>query len=168
MKRQHAHDLRKSGEPFATHPLIVATKALAYTAQVEVILGAILHDVVEYTTTLPIDIEANFGIRVREMVMLVSSMHANGSKKYKLKGKTDQAGVIMDCGNKDAQLIKLCDRLHNMETLDAMPPHKHQQKCAETRKFFIPVAEQLGLPELAKRLQGLCGKYDGVCVAKKK
>ena len=101
----------------------------------------------------------------------------------------------MHCGNKDAQLIKLCDRLrrayiarialrevhpihigsstrrtqyHNMETLDPMPQHKQQQKCAETRKFFLPVAEELGLSELAQRLEELCGKYDGVGVAKSK
>jgi Na+/proline symporter len=162
MKRKHAHDLRKSGEPFPTHPLIVATKALDYTSEEDVIVGAILHDIVEDTTALAIDVENGFGIRVREMVMLVSSMHTKGSKKYKLKGKTDQARIIIECDNKDAQLIKLCDRLHNMETMDAMPPHEQQQKCAETRKYLIPVAKKLGFLKLAGRLIALCTQYDGL------
>ena len=76
--------------------------------------------------------------------------------------KMSQA-LLRDCGNKDAQLIKLADRMHNMETLDNMPPKKQRQKAQETVDYFLPVAQALGpaYEAIRKNLATLAERYLG-------
>jgi len=158
MKYYHGPTQRKDGSLYYTHPLHVARKVMKYNPDPISWIGALLHDVVEDSYCSLEEIGLLFGVEVKDMVALVSSMRLS-YKKYKLADKQTQAQKLLNCTNPVAQLIKLCDRWHNLETLSAMLPAKRRVKIEETETYFIPLAKKLGYDDIAKDLERLCRKH---------
>jgi hypothetical protein len=152
MKYYHGPTQRKSGSLYYTHPILVCMKVMDHTQNSVVWIAALLHDVVEDSQCTLEEVGIVFGQQVKGLVEWVSSMRM-GNKKYKLEHTGKQAEKIYRDAPKDAKLIKLCDRLHNLETLGAMPPEKQQKKLAETEQFFIPMAKDIGEEKLAEQLR---------------
>lgn len=154
-----AHDgiRRKSGEPFIIHPIAVAkivAKELGLGATS--IVSAILHDVVEDTEYRLSDIENMFGEKVARIVDGLTKLsgdldshHALTLKKM-LMTLSDDVRVI---------LIKIADRLHNMQTLDSMPANKKMKIAGETLFLYVPLAHRLGLYNIKTELEELSFKY---------
>src|SRR5690554_3028694 len=154
-----AHDgiKRKSGEPYIIHPIAVATivaknLGLGSTS----ICASILHDVVEDTEYSVGDIENMFGERVARIVDGLTKLSGDFDSQQVLTLKkilmtlSDDVRVI---------LIKIADRLHNMQTLDSMPPHKKIKIAGETLFLYVPLAHRLGLYAIKSELEDLSFKY---------
>ncbi len=154
-----AHDgiKRKSGEPYIIHPIAVAkivAKDLGLGATT--ISAAILHDVVEDTEYSIEDIENMFGKRVARIVDGLTKLSGDFDTRQALTLKkmlmtlSDDVRVI---------LIKIADRLHNMRTLDSMPPNKKIKIAGETLYLYVPLAYRLGLYAVKTELEELSFKY---------
>jgi len=154
-----AHDgiKRKSGEPYIIHPIAVAhivAKELGLGATS--IVASILHDVVEDTEYSIEDIENMFGEKVARIVDGLTKLSGDFDSRQALTLKkmlmtlSDDIRVI---------LIKIADRLHNMQTLDSMLPHKRIKIAGETLYLYVPLANRLGLHAIKNELEELSFKY---------
>jgi len=154
-----AHDgvRRKSGEPYIIHPIAVAqivARDLGLGATS--VIAAILHDVVEDTDYTVEDIKNMFGEDVSRIVDGLTKLSGEMDSRQALTLKkmlmtlSDDVRVI---------LIKLADRLHNMRTLESMPPHKQLKTAGETLYLFAPLAHRLGLYAIKNELEDLSFKF---------
>ncbi|MFT4643572.1 MAG: guanosine-3',5'-bis(diphosphate) 3'-pyrophosphohydrolase [Candidatus Azotimanducaceae bacterium] len=157
----HSSQRRKSGEPYVYHPIAVA-KFVAYEIGLGVtsIVSALLHDVVEDTDYTLEDIEREFGETVARIV--------NGLTKISRLNKEQDASIqaenfrkMLLTLNDDVRviLIKIADRLHNMQTMDSMPAHKQLKIASETLYIYAPLAHRLGLYNIKTELESLGLKY---------
>jgi GTP diphosphokinase / guanosine-3',5'-bis(diphosphate) 3'-diphosphatase len=154
-----AHDgiKRKSGEPYIIHPIAVATivaKEMGLGATS--ICASILHDVVEDTEYSVGDIENMFGHKVARIVDGLTKLSGDIDSRQVLTLKkilmtlSDDVRVI---------LIKIADRLHNMQTLESMPAHKKIKIAGETLYLYVPLAHRLGLYAIKNELEELSFKH---------
>ena len=154
-----AHDgiKRKSGEPYIIHPIAVARiVALDLGLGATSIVAAILHDVVEDTEYRLSDIENMFGEQVARIVDGLTKLSGDFDSRQALTLKkilmtlSDDVRVI---------LIKIADRLHNMQTLDSMNAQKKIKIAGETLFLYVPLAHRLGLYAIKTQLEDLSFKY---------
>jgi GTP diphosphokinase / guanosine-3',5'-bis(diphosphate) 3'-diphosphatase len=156
----HSGQYRQSGEPYITHPLAVAKILAEWHLDPQALMAALLHDVVEDTPTTKTEIAKRFGKPVAELVDGVSKIdriefatlqHAQAENFRKmLLAMARDVRVI---------LIKLADRLHNMRTLEAVPPEKQERIARETLDIYAPIANRLGLNALYYELEDLGFHY---------
>lgn len=152
----HINDVRKSGEPYITHPIAVAEILAGFRQNRDVICAAILHDTVEDTTITHKDVEQAFGERVAKLVDGVTKLKS--SSHNKLENKAATLSKIIDATRSDFHvlMIKLADRLHNMSTMDAVRPEKQRATAQETLNFYVPFGKFLGFQDLAEYIEVLC------------
>ncbi len=157
----HSDQRRKTGEPYIYHPIAVA-KIVAYEIGLgpRSIIAALLHDVVEDTHYTLEDIEREFGETIARIV--------NGLTKISRLNKEQDASIqaenfrkMLLTLNDDVRviLIKIADRLHNMQTMDAMPGYKQLKIASETLYIYAPLAHRLGLYNIKTELEDLGLKY---------
>ena len=156
MKATHQHQTRKSGHPYYTHTLSVAKYASEHSKAPDIVIAALLHDIVEDTGITLEEVGVRFGAKVEKLVRLLSNIKGT-FKKYTLDSK--KAHVALLAEEKEAILIKACDRLHNLQTLGAMPRHKQQAKAAETLEYYTPVIRAAGFARLADQLEEIATKF---------
>lgn len=157
-----AHDgmRRKSGEPYIYHPIAVARiVAEEIGLGTTSIICALLHDTVEDTDITLVDIQKQFGTtrsniidgltKLGKVLPDSKSMQADNFRKILLTLAEDIRVII----------IKLADRLHNMRTMDSMPPHKQLKIASETLFLYAPMAHRLGLYNIKSELEDLSMKY---------
>jgi (p)ppGpp synthase/HD superfamily hydrolase len=132
-KKYHDGQYRKSGEPFYTHPLEVAYMLSKYKLKTDVIVTAILHDIVEDTEVTAGMILDGFGRRIEEMVDRLTRDRPDGSK-LSVEAILNNA---YEKNDKDVLLIKLIDRLHNMQTIGSMSDEKQKKTALQTLKIFL-------------------------------
>ena len=157
----HSKQRRKTGEPYIFHPIAVA-KIVAYEIGLDAvsIASALLHDVVEDTEYTTEDMEHLFGKTIARIV--------NGLTKISRLNKEQDASIqaenfrkMLLTLNDDVRviLIKIADRLHNMQTMDAMPDYKQVKIASETLYIYAPLAHRLGLYNIKTELEDLGLKY---------
>jgi (p)ppGpp synthase/HD superfamily hydrolase len=140
-KKYHDGQFRKSGEPYYTHPLEVAYLVSEYNLTTNVIVTAILHDVVEDSeATVGMIVDA-FSWRISEMVDRLTRDRPDGSK-LSVEEILNNAYAKDD---KEVLLIKVGDRLHNMQTVGSMSDEKQTKQVEETLKNFLILIEELSL-----------------------
>jgi len=155
--RFHRNQFRKSGEPYITHPLAVAQILTSLKIDVASLIAAILHDTVEDTECKLEEIETAFGKDVRELVDGLTKI-----SKIKFRSSQERLAenfrkmVLAMAQDLRVILIKLADRLHNMRTLDNLPPSKRQRIAEETLEIYAPLANRLGLYAFKSELEDLC------------
>jgi GTP pyrophosphokinase len=153
----HQGQLRRSGEPYITHPLAVAGIVARYGMDDVTIVAALLHDAVEDTVLTLEEIEVDFGDEVREIVDGVTKL-----ERIHFESKEDQQAATMRkmlvAMAKDLRVlvIKLADRLHNMRTIAALPAWKQERTAQETLDIYAPLAHRLGMQEIKQQLEDLC------------
>jgi len=157
----HSEQRRKSGEPYIYHPIAVAKiVAMEIGLGATSIASALLHDVVEDTEYTLDDIEQMFGETIARIV--------NGLTKISRLNKEQDASIQAENFRKmlltlhdDVRviLIKIADRLHNMQTMDSMPAHKQVKIASETLYIYAPLAHRLGLYNIKTELEDLGLKY---------
>jgi guanosine-3',5'-bis(diphosphate) 3'-pyrophosphohydrolase len=147
-KRYHADQFRKSGEPFYTHPIEVAYMASDYILKTDVIVASILHDIVEDTEVTTDMILDGYGHRIEEIVDRLTRDKPSGIK-YSV---TEILNVAYTKRDKEVLLIKLIDRLHNMQTIGAMTYEKQQKISNETVENFLSLCFDLEQKDIIQLL----------------
>lgn len=155
----HKEQKRKSGEPYITHPLAVATILAEMGLDTATLVAALLHDTVEDTPFSLAHLSAEFGPEVGVMVDGVTKVDQSLYGREAAAGETFRKMVIAAREDLRVLLIKLSDRLHNLRTLQFQPPHKRVKIAQGTRDLLIPLAERLGVYRLKRELEDLCFEY---------
>ena len=161
-REAHKGIRRRSGEPYIMHPIAVATIVIQ-----EIGLGstsisaALLHDVVEDTDYTVEDIEALFGDKIARIVDGLTKI-SGGIFGAKASLQAENFRKLLLTMNEDIRvvLIKMADRLHNMRTLESMPPNKQYKIAGETLYVYAPLAHRLGLYAIKTELEDLSFKYN--------
>jgi (p)ppGpp synthase/HD superfamily hydrolase len=155
-KKYHDGQFRKSGEPFYSHPLEVAYMLSDYNLKTDVITASILHDIIEDTEVTVEMIEGTFGQRIAEMVDMLTRDRPDGTKLTIEEVMTN----AYKKADKEVLLIKLIDRLHNIQTIGSLSAKKIEKTITETLANFIASSMYLGLLEIESQLTESCMYYD--------
>jgi GTP pyrophosphokinase len=158
-QKAHEGHTRYSGEPYITHLAAVGLKLAQMGMGPRTIAAGLLHDVIEDTSVSAEDISKQFGDEILflvEGVTKLSSVRYYGSDRHneslrKLFVATSQDIRVL--------IIKLIDRLHNMETLEHVPKEKQERIARETLEIYVPVAHRLGMGRIRKELEDLAFPY---------
>lgn len=156
----HTGQKRLSGEPYLIHPIAVAHIIADFKLDVPSVVGALLHDTVEDTLTTLDEIKALFGREVATLVDGVTKLSRPNFTSPEEKQAENFRKMILAMG-KDVRviLIKLADRVHNMRTLDHMPPEKQVLTAQETLDIYAPLSHRLGIAWVKSELEDLSLKY---------
>jgi GTP pyrophosphokinase len=157
--RAHAGQFRKSGEEYWNHPVEVASILTRHRLDDATIVTALLHDTVEDTGATLIELREMFGDDIADLVDGVTKL----TKLQLSSTETEQAENLRKlffAMSRDVRvlLVKLADRLHNMRTITAMPPHKQEQKARETMDIYAPLAGRMGMQKMREELEDLAFK----------
>ncbi|MGH8961183.1 MAG: RelA/SpoT family protein [Jatrophihabitantaceae bacterium] len=150
----HRGQLRKSGDPYITHPLAVATILAELGMDTTTLVAALLHDTVEDTGMTLADITANFGAEVAHLVDGVTKLDRVKFGEA-AEAETIRKMVVAMARDPRVLVIKLADRLHNMRTLRFLPPAKQVRKARETLEVLAPLAHRLGMNTIKWELEDL-------------
>lgn len=163
--QKHDGQLRKSGEPYIIHPLHVAGTIIDWGMDIDSVIAGVLHDTVEDTDATIEEIEAHFGHDVAflvEGVTKVSQARA-GMKDLEnyLPATKDNLTKLLIAVGQDVRviIIKLADRLHNMQTLQYKSPAKQKKIARETIEVFAPLADRLNMGRVRVQLEELSFRY---------
>lgn len=155
----HKSQRRNTGAPYIIHPIAVATIAAEeLKLDVNSVICAFLHDVVEDTEHTVEEIRERFGDDVAFLVNVVTKKKRN---RYEMSKQVDNYKQLLDSLDYDirALMVKIADRLHNMRTLSSMRPDKQIKIAGETDYFYAPLANRLGLFDVKTELENLSFKY---------
>ncbi|AHG91100.1 RelA/SpoT family protein [Gemmatirosa kalamazoonensis] len=159
-ERAHEGQTRSSGDPYVTHCVEVAKTLADLQLDTVTVAAGLLHDVVEDTTITIADVEREFGSEIALIVDGVTKigtlpMHSTQERQVENYRK------LLVSVAKDARviIIKLADRLHNMRTLDYLPPEKRRRIAQETRDLYAPLAHRFGMAKIRWELEDLAFKH---------
>ena len=156
----HQGQFRQSGEPYIAHPLAVASILAQWHLDPQALTAALLHDVVEDTAITKRQIAERFGKPVAELVDGVSKLdRIEFDTLEKAQAENFRKMLLAMARDVRVILIKLADRLHNMRTLDAVPPQKRQRIARETLDIYAPIANRLGLNALYQEMADLSFRH---------
>jgi GTP pyrophosphokinase len=152
----HREQRRKSGEPYITHPVAVATIVADLGLDDVTIAAALLHDAVEDTGLTVEDLSADFGPTVAAIVDGVTKLErVRFDSKEAQQAATMRKMLVAMAKDWRVLIIKLADRLHNMRTIAAMPEWKQKRTAQETLDIYAPLAHRLGIQEVKWQLEDL-------------
>ncbi|MDB9723249.1 RelA/SpoT family protein, partial [Polaribacter sp.] len=157
----HSEQRRKTGEPYIFHPIAVAKiVAMEIGLGATSIAAALLHDVVEDTVYTIDDMEQLFGETIARIVSgLTKISRLNKEQDASIQAENFRKMLLTLNDDVRVILIKIADRLHNMQTMDAMPAHKQVKIASETLYIYAPLAHRLGLYNIKTELEDLGLKY---------
>ena len=152
----HAGQMRRSGEPYITHPIAVAGVTADLGLDAQTVAAALLHDAVEDTGVTTEVIERDFGATVAQIVEGVTKLdRLQFDSKEAQQAATVRKMLVAMANDWRVLIIKLADRLHNMRTLSVMPEWKQRRTAQETMDIYAPLAHRLGIQEVKWQLEDL-------------
>ena len=156
----HEGQTRKTGEPYISHPVAVAQELADMHLDYQAIAAAILHDTVEDTAVSITDIEEQFGEEVALLVDGVSKLDQyQFTSRAEANAESFRKMMLAMIEDIRVILVKLADRLHNMQTLEAMPTKKRSRIARETLDIYAPIANRLGINRFKVELEDLGFKH---------
>lgn len=158
--RAHEGQLRCSGQPYVIHPILVAKVVAELGMDKESVIAALLHDVVEDTDLTLEDVTEKFGKSVASLVDGVTKLgKVPLSTREEVQAENVRKMLLAMSEDIRVIIIKLADRLHNMRTLEFMPPQKQRDKALETLEIYAPIAHRLGIRAVKEELEDLAIKH---------
>ena len=156
----HGTQLRKSGEPYITHPIAVAEIVADQGLDMDSVLAAMLHDCIEDTDSTHDEIARLFGDVVADLVEGVTKL-TRIQYTSKEEEQMENLRKMFMAMSKDVRviLIKLCDRLHNQRTMMFQSERKQKEKSLETMEIYAPIAHRLGMQRIKWELEDLSLRY---------
>ncbi|KJV32578.1 guanosine-3',5'-bis(diphosphate) 3'-pyrophosphohydrolase [Aquitalea magnusonii] len=159
-REAHEGQTRKSGEPYITHPLAVATMLTDWRLDVQGLAAALLHDVLEDTGVTKPTLVEKFGKVVADLVDGLSKLERlEYQTKETAQAENFRKMVLAMARDIRVIIVKLADRLHNMRTLDSMREDKRQRIALETLEIYAPIANRIGQNKVYRELQDLAFKH---------
>ena len=156
----HEGQTRMSGEPYISHPVAVAQTLADMHLDSQTIVAAILHDVVEDTDVPIAELEDQFGTEVATLVDAVSKLdQMHFTNRAEAQAESFRKMMLAMIEDIRVILVKLADRMHNMETLGAMPRDKQARIARETLEIYAPIANRLGINHMKVALEDLGFRY---------
>jgi guanosine-3',5'-bis(diphosphate) 3'-pyrophosphohydrolase len=158
-KAAHEGQLRKSGEPYFNHVFATAKNIAELHMGVTTVVAGFLHDTLEDTKVKPEELEKEFG---KEILSLVEGVTKLGKVRYQGTARYNESlRKLFVAISQDIRvlIIKLCDRLHNMQTLQFIPKEKQMRIAKETLEIYAPIAYRLGIKKLQRDLEDLAFLY---------
>src|SRR6185369_5208604 len=156
----HAGQVRASGEPYIAHPLQVALVLAEMKMDSVAIAAGLLHDSVEDTSVTIVDIRKEFGEQVAHIVEGVTKISAiDFATREEQQAENLRKMMLAMVDDIRVVLIKLADRLHNMRTLEHLPPERQQKIATETLEIYAPIAHRLGMGKIRGELEDLGFRY---------
>ena len=164
----HEGQFRKSGESYVVHPILVASLVAELTGDEAMVIAALLHDVIEDTETGIEAIQADYGNDVAHLVEGLTKIDmirdaelipSHSDQKLVVSALTFRKMLLASIEDVRVLVVKLCDRLHNMLTLDALSQAKQHRIAEETLVVYAPIAHRLGISFLKNLLEDLSFKY---------
>lgn len=159
VKEAHKGHMRYSGEPYFLHLAETAKKLASLGMGSRTIVAGLLHDSIEDTKVKKETIQKEFG---EEVLYLVDGVTKLGELKYRgLSRHTESLRKLFVATSQDIRvlIIKLADRLHNMQTLEYVPKNKQKRIAVETLEIYAPVADRLGMGQIKRELEDLAFPY---------
>jgi len=164
-EKAHSGQTRRSGEPYLEHPMQVALMLTQLQLDASTLAAALLHDVPENCGIPIAEIEAQFGPEVAKLVDATTKLGKlslkapEGVAVREPQAENLRKMLVAMAEDLRVVFIKLADRLHNMKTLEALPPEKQQSIAQETLEIYAPLAHRLGIWELKWQLEDLSFRY---------
>ena len=156
-EKAHSGQKRRSGEAYISHPVSVACIAARFHLDSQSIQAALLHDVVEDTQVTESDIELKFGKQVSILVTGLSKLDkVEFQDANEAQAENFRKMLLAMTQDVRVMLIKLSDRLHNMQTIQSLEESKKTRIAQETIDIYAPIANRLGLNNLYQELEDLC------------
>jgi guanosine-3',5'-bis(diphosphate) 3'-pyrophosphohydrolase len=152
----HQGQQRASGEPYVSHPLEVARLLVEFKMDALTVTAGLLHDVLEDTRATKQELEREFGREVAELVDGVTKLSKLAfSSREERQAENFRKMVVAMARDLRVLLIKLADRLHNMRTLQYLPPDRARAVARETLDIYAPLAHRLGMAKVKAELEDL-------------
>ncbi|HEX3705739.1 MAG TPA: RelA/SpoT family protein, partial [Mycobacteriales bacterium] len=153
-ERSHRGQLRRSGDPYISHPLAVAQIVADLGMEAATLCAALLHDTVEDTALSLADVSRDFGDEVGRLVDGVTKLD---KVRYgdSAEAETIRKMVVAMARDPKVLIVKLADRLHNVRTLSWLPPDKQQRLAKQTLEIYAPLAHRLGMNAIKWELEDL-------------
>ena len=157
---EHKGQLRKDGTPYITHPLAVAEIVADLGLDADSVIAALLHDTIEDTNATHEEVAKQFGETVAALVEGVTKL-SRVQYTSKEEEQMENLRKMLMAMAQDIRviLIKICDRLHNMRTMEYQSPAKQREKSLETMEIYAPIAHRLGMQKLKWELEDLSLRY---------
>lgn len=156
-EKAHASQKRQSGEPYIIHPVAVATTLADIHMDAQTIMAALLHDVIEDTSVEKNEITEKFGSSVAALVDGVSKLtQISFANKAEAQAENFRKMILAMTQDLRVIIVKLADRLHNMQTLEVVSAEKRRRVAKETLEIYTPLANRLGMHRLRIELEDLC------------
>src|SRR5690554_5194801 len=158
-KSKHEGQMRKSGEPYITHPVAVGKILAELTAGPATIVAALLHDTVEDTDLTLKDVEKEYGAEIAALVDGVTKIGKLSFNTVASQAENHQKMLLAMAKDIRVVLIKIADRLHNVRTLNSMSPEKQYKIASETLDIYAPLAHRLGIFRIKAELEDRSLRY---------
>jgi len=167
-QKAHENQFRKSGEPYIVHPILVACIVATITNDESMAISGLLHDIVEDTEITSMDVETKFGKDVAHLVDGLTKIDrirdselipSSSNERIVISALSFRKMLLASTEDVRVLVVKLCDRLHNMLTLNALPEHKQKRISEETLVVYAPIAHRLGISFFKNILEDLSFSY---------
>ena len=165
-QERHAGQLRRSGDPYIVHPLDAALTVADLQLDAATVAGALLHDVQEDCGVPNAELKRRFGAEVAKLVDGATKLDEIARRSADpdafygdLQAENLRKMFLAMAENIGVVIIKLADRLHNMRTLEYLPPEKQLRTAQETMEIYAPLASRLGIAQIKSELENLSFKY---------